>query len=201
MTTRLSGTDRKAQIVSAAIDRLYAVGFEGFRLGDVARDVGINNATLVHHFPSKVALVKAVVEQFTAQFRSVAVAIEAPGTPRAKLSRHMQSSIALMQTSPATFVVLNEIMVRARRDADVARLVAMPLMAWQQHIIGLVLSDACDHDPPALARAHAIAQACVAQLLGSGLLMHAVARGEGLAAVDPGDMAVAAIADMLDQPA
>ena len=63
-------TDRKEQIVSAAIDRLYTVGFEGFRVGDVAKDVGINNATLIHHYPSKVALIKAVVESFTKAIRS-----------------------------------------------------------------------------------------------------------------------------------
>jgi hypothetical protein len=42
--------DRKEQIVSAAIDRLFAVGFEGLRVSDVAKDVGINNATLIHHY-------------------------------------------------------------------------------------------------------------------------------------------------------
>ncbi len=134
-----SSLDRKEQIVSAAIDRLFAVGFEGFRVGDVAKDVGINNATLIHHYPSKVALIKAVVERFTKRFEAVADATNTDGSPREKLARHMRSSVELMRTSPEIFVVLNEIMLRARRDAEISHLVSIPLTAWQEHIVALIL--------------------------------------------------------------
>jgi AcrR family transcriptional regulator len=169
-----SGIDRKEQIVSAAIHRLFAVGFEGFRVGDVAGDVGINNATLIHHYPSKVALIKAVVERFTQRFEAVADATNTDGTPRARLARHMRSSVELMRTSPEMFVVLNEIMLRARRDADIARLVSVPLMAWRHHIVSLLVSD--ERDAAARGGAEAIATACMAQLLGMGLLLNSTDR-------------------------
>jgi AcrR family transcriptional regulator len=166
-----SGIDRKEQIVSAAIDRLYAVGFEGFRVGDVAKDVGINNATLIHHYKSKVALIKAVVEHFTQRFEAVADATDSGGTPRARFARHMNSSVALMRTAPEMFVVLNEIMVRARRDADIAQLVAVPLQAWKRHIVSLISSPSEETED-----AEEIATACMSQLLGMGLLLNAVDR-------------------------
>jgi AcrR family transcriptional regulator len=165
--------DRKEQIVLAAIDRLFAVGFEGFRLGDVAKDVGINNATLIHHYPSKVALIKAVVERFTRIFEAVADATITDGAPRAKLARHMQSSVELMRTSPEMFIVLNEIMIRARRDSEISQLVSVPLRAWRQHIVSLLGLPADKGNPAARSKAEEIATACMAQLLGMGLLMNA----------------------------
>jgi AcrR family transcriptional regulator len=167
-----SSLDRKEQIVSAAIDRLFAVGFEGFRVGDVAKDVGINNATLIHHYPSKVALIRAVVERFSQRFQAVAYDTNIGGTPSTKLSRHMQSSMALMRKSPEMFVVLNEIMIRARRDAEIAHLVSVPLRAWRQHIVSLLLMPANEGNAAAQSEAEAIATACMAQLLGMGLLLN-----------------------------
>lgn len=168
--------DRKEQIVSAAIDRLSAVGFEGFRVGDVARDVGINNATLIHHYPSKVALIKAVVERFTQRFEAVADAANIEGTAKVKLARHMRSSVALMRSSPEMFVVLNEIMIKGQRDAEISRLVSVPLTAWQHHIVSLLLSPADARNAPARRKAEAIAAACMAQLLGMGLLLSSTDR-------------------------
>ena len=164
--------DRKEQIVSAAIDRLFAVGFEGFRVGDVAKDVGINNATLIHHYPSKVALIRAVVERFTKRFEAVADATNTDGGPRAKLARHMRSSMELMRTSPEMFAVLNEIMIRARRDGEIAHLVSVPLRAWRQHIVSLLFMPG-DESDEARSGAEEIATACMAQLLGMGLLLNA----------------------------
>jgi len=164
--------DRKVQIVSAAIDRLLAVGFEGFRLGDVAKDVGINNATLIHHYPSKVALIRAVIERFIERFEAVADVTNTDGAPCAKLARHMRSSVELMRTSPEMFVVLNEIMNKARRDAEIAGLVSVPLRAWRQHIVSLLLSPGDESNAAALSGAEEIATACMAQLLGMGLLFN-----------------------------
>ena len=172
MVAARSSMDRKEQIVSAAIDRLFAVGFEGFRVGDVAKHVGINNATLIHHYPSKAALIKAVVERFTERFEAVADATNTDGAPRAKLARHMRSSVELMRTSPEMFVVLNEIMIRARRDAEIAHLVSVPLRAWRQHIVSLLLVPGDESNADARSGAEEIAQACMAQLLGMGLLLN-----------------------------
>lgn len=168
--TRHHAGDRKEQIVSAAIHRLHAVGFEGFRLGDVAKDVGINNATLIHHFGSKVALINAVVVRFTQLFEAVAEATNADGPPHTKLARHMRSSIELMRRSPEMFAVLNEIMLRARRDTEIAQLVAIPLNAWKAHIVALLASPDDRHTAMPAGEADGLATACMAQLLGMGLL-------------------------------
>jgi len=192
--------DRKEQIISAAINRLFAVGFEGFRVGDVAKDVGINNATLIHHYPSKVALIKAVVERFTKRFEAVADATNTDGAPREKLARHMRSSVELMRTSPEMFAVLNEIMIRARRDAEIALLVSVPLKAWRQHIVSLLLM-AGDESDEARSGAEEIATACMAQLLGMGLLLTSTDRADSPFAPVPDrtqSRAIAALTNLVE---
>jgi TetR/AcrR family transcriptional repressor of nem operon len=196
-----SSIDRKEQIVSAAIHRLYAVGFEGFRLGDVAKDVGINNATLIHHYPSKVALIKAVVERFTQRFEAVADATNTDGAPREKLARHMRSSVELMRTSPEMFVVLNEVMMRSRRDPEIAHLVSVPLDAWRRHIIALLLSPADEGAAAARGRAEEIATACMAQLLGMGLLKNSTDDANSASEPSPdrvGSWAISALTNLAD---
>jgi AcrR family transcriptional regulator len=180
-----SNPDRKEQIISAAIDRLFAVGFEGFRVGDVAKDVGINNATLIHHYPSKVALIRAVVERFTQRFEAVADATNTRGSPSEKLARHVRSCVDLMRTSPEMFVVLNEIMVRARRDPEIAQLVSVPLSAWRQHIVSLLLTPADEGDAAARGRAEEAAVAFMAQRLGMGLLLNSTDQARGPIEVAP----------------
>jgi TetR/AcrR family transcriptional repressor of nem operon len=202
MAAPRSSPDRKEQIVSAAIDRLFAVGFEGFRVGDVAKDVGINNATLIHHYPSKVALIKAVVERFTQRFEAVADAANTNGAPRARLARHMQSSVDLMRTSPEMFAVLNEIMIRARRDHEIFRLVSVPLMAWRHHIVSLLLSPATESNAAARSRAEEIATACMAQLLGMGLLLSSTDRADspfGSIRDRTASRAIEALTNLLDE--
>ena len=163
--------DRKEQIVSAAIDRLAAVGFEGFRVGDVAKSVGINNATLIHHFPTKTALIEAVVARFTQRFEAVSDAANSDGTAQVKLARHMRSSMALMRAAPEMFVVLNEIMIKGQRDPQISRLLSLPLLAWRRHIVSLLMPPLQDHHAAASRDAEEIATACMAQLLGMGLLL------------------------------
>jgi TetR/AcrR family transcriptional repressor of nem operon len=193
MVTTKPGVDRKEQIVSAAIDRLSAVGFEGFRVGDVARDVGINNATLIHHYPSKVALIKAVVERFTQRFEAVADAANTDGTAQVKLARHMRSSVELMRTSPEMFVVLNEIMIKGRRDAEISRLVSVPLMAWRHHIVSLLMSPPDESNVAGRRSAEEIATACMAQLLGMGLLLSSTDHADSPFAPSRGQSASRAI--------
>lgn len=62
------GLDWKAPVIAATVDHIARFGFEGLRLRDVAATVGINQATLTHHFANKEVLVAAVVEHFIGRF-------------------------------------------------------------------------------------------------------------------------------------
>ena len=61
-TRQRPGQDRRQALVEAAYRRIAECGFEGLRLRDVAAEVGIDHSTIHHYFPTKQALVTAVVD-------------------------------------------------------------------------------------------------------------------------------------------
>ncbi len=54
-------TRTRARILDAALDVFGVSGFEGGSLREVAERAGISQAGLLHHYPSKIALLSAVV--------------------------------------------------------------------------------------------------------------------------------------------
>lgn len=157
------GADRKAAIIDAAVERIVKLGFEGLRVRDVARDVGINNATLHHHFPTKAALVTAIVQRFVAEF-ATAGGVPADGSLDERLAAYAASRREQMQRAPATFVVLNELMVLACRDDEVCRVMAGVQTEWRNYLISVCREAGAD-----LEAATERADRCRRELLGSSL--------------------------------
>lgn len=60
---RLSGTDRRKQIIERASALFAQRGFDGVTIKDLAASCRINQAVLYHHFKSKRELHQAVVEE------------------------------------------------------------------------------------------------------------------------------------------
>lgn len=66
-TKRPGAPSRRARILEVSAGAFAEKGFEGVRLHDVAREVGLNQATLLYYFPSKRDLYKACLAQATEQ--------------------------------------------------------------------------------------------------------------------------------------
>jgi TetR/AcrR family transcriptional regulator, transcriptional repressor for nem operon len=135
--TQARGMERRDEILSVAIRHIARLGFEGLRVRDVAKEVGIHNASLHHHFPTKEDLIAAVVERFLRDFGS-AQAEPLAGNADERLTQYVENVRKLMKARPDMFVVLNELLVRSARDADVARLMAHSQERWVAYIISLL---------------------------------------------------------------
>ncbi|TIN17638.1 MAG: TetR/AcrR family transcriptional regulator [Mesorhizobium sp.] len=78
MNTALSDTAGK--LVGGAAQLIMRVGYNGFSYADLSERFGIRKASIHHHFPSKVDLVVAVVEQARAGIRAQSAALD-EGSP------------------------------------------------------------------------------------------------------------------------
>ena len=78
MNTALSDTAGK--LVGGAAQLIMRVGYNGFSYADLSERFGIRKASIHHHFPSKVDLVVAVVEQARAGIRAQIAALD-EGSP------------------------------------------------------------------------------------------------------------------------
>ncbi|HVV08643.1 TetR/AcrR family transcriptional regulator [Amycolatopsis sp.] len=58
----VSGAESRAKAVQAAIELFAASGYKGTSIARVAERTGLSQSGLLHHFPSKAALLSAVLE-------------------------------------------------------------------------------------------------------------------------------------------
>ncbi len=72
---------RAEEVVQAAYSLIAEKGFEGLRTREVADRVGINSATLHYYFPTKEALIGAVVEYLMQELQTSRAALDS--TPSA----------------------------------------------------------------------------------------------------------------------
>lgn len=61
--TRPRGDERRRRILEVAVDLFGARGFNDVGIAEISAAVGITPAGLLHHFPTKVALLLAVLQQ------------------------------------------------------------------------------------------------------------------------------------------
>lgn len=69
-------SDTANKLIAEASQLIVSGGYNGFSYADLAERLGIRKASIHHHFPSKVDLVVAVVEQQRAAIRAQIEALE-----------------------------------------------------------------------------------------------------------------------------
>lgn len=70
-TSGRGSEDRREEILRAGLDLFALGGFHGTSVRQIARAVGVNEATLYHYFPSKDAILDAVFDRAVEERRNV----------------------------------------------------------------------------------------------------------------------------------
>ena len=68
--------DRKEEILEIATELLQARSFSSFSYADLSARLGISKASIHHHFPTKEAMARALVERFRASNRQLLVDLD-----------------------------------------------------------------------------------------------------------------------------
>jgi AcrR family transcriptional regulator len=121
------------------MDQIATKGFEGLRFQEVAKQAGINNATLYYHFPTKEALIQGVVMHLTEELKKTrGLPKDAPATAREELRLEFEDIRELLRTQPKLFVVLTELSLRGLRDPVIERLGKSRDDFWRAHLSRII---------------------------------------------------------------
>lgn len=61
----------RTKLLDAALDAMRKAGYNGFTLDLVAKTAGVSKGGLLHHFPSKDALIEAILRQLFVRFEAL----------------------------------------------------------------------------------------------------------------------------------
>ena len=131
-----STDEQRSRLVQSAYQLLAEKGMAGLRIREVASRIGLNHATLLYYFPTKEVLIRAVVAYCVRQFE----VIQAPhspvsSTPGEHLRQRYLSDLAYqLRTVPDLFLVLDELLLYARRDPATKRVLTEAVTAWQHYL-------------------------------------------------------------------
>ncbi|MCF6237217.1 MAG: TetR/AcrR family transcriptional regulator [Candidatus Marinimicrobia bacterium] len=123
MTERRPSSERRTEILEAALTIFVKKGYSDTRMEDIVQEIGLSKGALYHHFQSKRDLFIALIEQWMDQF----AAIERSDGLRAKPSADIIKKISrftakIFQRNPNWFLVEPEIWAFANRDMEIREL-------------------------------------------------------------------------------
>ncbi|HEU4539389.1 MAG TPA: TetR/AcrR family transcriptional regulator [Polyangiaceae bacterium] len=110
------GEQRRLDLLEAAYEVVAEKGLEGLRTRDVAARAGVNVSTLHYYFDTKEALLVALVDHVRGKFHAPVPARRASAGGPA-LRAHFEGAWRTFQATPHLSTVLQELVLRSRRDA------------------------------------------------------------------------------------
>lgn len=139
---RLKPEVRRHHIIDAAFKAIATEGFEGLRTRDIAAQVGVNSATLHHHFRTKQDLIDAVASRLEERLRfekTLAMAGRGPA-PLAVIRAQFDDVVRYQAVSPDILAVYRELVARAPRDPAIHALVERLHEGWRSGIVAALIS-------------------------------------------------------------
>lgn len=132
--------DRRLDIIKIAFSQIASKGLEGLRVRSVAKDANINHATLLHYFPSKEDLIRAVVEYVLKEFQGndSSTPTDISMSPIELIQTEFVDISQKLKTNQDLFVVLMELTMRRFRDETISKYMYYLDRAWASHLSKII---------------------------------------------------------------
>ncbi len=166
--------EQRVRLVQSAYQLIAEKGMAGLRIRDVASRMGLNHATLLYYFPTKEMLIQAVVTFCIRQLQ----ALQAPrSVPPETAGEHLRQlyldDLAYqLREAPELFLVLDELLLLARRDVAVHRILSEAVTNWQHSMENLIEEEIAAGRFRQDLDARSAALTLMAFCQGIGLLLH-----------------------------
>jgi AcrR family transcriptional regulator len=103
----------------------------------VAKAAGVNHATLLHHFPSKDALITGVLNMIETELAPTRDSIPNPDAVSALREEFVDATRRLLN-EPEDFTVMLELLLAARHRADIAGPTTRQYANWRAEVSGII---------------------------------------------------------------
>jgi TetR/AcrR family transcriptional regulator, regulator of cefoperazone and chloramphenicol sensitivity len=137
---------RRTALLQAAFDVIAEAGFEGLRTRAVAMRAGVNIATLHYYFPSKQDLIEGLAQLISAKFVTLHGRAPRPsGLPALdRLRQEFSDGRFYLKQHPEMLLVMQEFVLRGKRDAQVQKIVDQMNGHWRDGIEQMVQAGVAD---------------------------------------------------------
>lgn len=184
---QLVRTDRREQLVDAALEIIEGRGVASLRTRDVAALVGVTHALVHYYFPTKADLVQAVLARMKAEIDSFqeSIASEAGNAglrPAEVLRRHLGNLADFVREAPRTALIMMELTLRAEHEPELFAVVEEIYRPWRRFLVGVLQAGVDRGDFGAVVDAEATADLIVAAFEGAASQARSrPSTGDGLA--------------------
>ncbi len=137
---------RRRELVLAAYQLIAESGLEELRTRDIAAKVGINISTLHYYFETKEDLIAAVVDHMTELFRTLRPPLAEGATALEELRHAYVTQAYRRRVEPWLELVVQEMMLRARRDEKVRARLELMLLGWNGYVEAVIARGVRDGD-------------------------------------------------------
>jgi len=123
MTERRSSSERRKEILEAALTIFIKKGYSETRMDDIVHEIGLSKGAIYHHFQSKRDLFIALIENWMDQFSTIEKDNEMQGQPSTEVVKRIARYTAVVfRRNPNWFLVEPEIWAFANRDQEIRAL-------------------------------------------------------------------------------
>jgi len=129
---------RRAELIGATYELIAENGLEELRTRDIAAKVGINIATLHYYFETKEELVAAVVDLIMERFRTLKAPLKQNPSALEELHHLFATQTHRRRVDPKLDVVVQEMMLRGRRDERVRARLEVMMLVWNGHVESII---------------------------------------------------------------
>ena len=123
MTERRPSSERRLEILEAALTVFVNKGYSDTRMDDIVQAIGLSKGAIYHHFQSKRDLFIALIEHWMDQFSSIERGGELSGQSSTAIIKHIALFTAkVFRRNPNWFLAEPEIWAFANRDKEIKAL-------------------------------------------------------------------------------